>query len=301
MRTSLQLGFALLCLSIILFLWSDIKNAAASITEPNPPKIEGMTPLYSTKPGLVTVTQRWELPDVLKEISDISPINDTHFACIQDELGTIFIYNTQSSKIEREVPFGGPGDYEGITMVKGTAWVLRSDGMLFEVQDIDQAKPAIKEYPTSLNGQQNAEGICFDSKNNRLLMAVKDGDPGPKDHKGIYSFDLSTHKVAAAPAFKIALQDKIFNNMQGKKKRSGELMPSSIAIHPSTREIFITDGRNSKLLVTDASGALKRLYDLDQSEFPQPEGIAFRPDGSLFISNEGTKRAGNILRVEIKD
>lgn len=37
------------------------------------------------------------------------------------------------------------------------------------------------------------------------------------------------------------------------------------------------------------------------NEFEQPEGITFQPNGELFIANEGSKKAGNILNVEIKE
>jgi hypothetical protein len=63
--------------------------------------------------------------------------------------------------------------------------------------------------------------------------------------------------------------------------------------------MYITDGRNSKLLITDAAGMIKELYQLNTSEFAQPEGITFNAAGDLFISNEGTKQPGNILQVKI--
>ena len=76
-------------------------------------------------------------------------------------------------------------------------------------------------------------------------------------------------------------------------------MPSDIAIHPVNGDMYIIDGRNSQLLVTNMSGGVKKLYQLNVKEFPQPEGIAFNPAGELFISNEGRNSAGNILHVEI--
>ena len=76
-------------------------------------------------------------------------------------------------------------------------------------------------------------------------------------------------------------------------------MPSEIAIHPVTNEIYITDGRNPKLLILDASGAIKKLYQLNKNEFSQPEGLTFKPDGEMLIANEGVKQPGNILTVKV--
>jgi hypothetical protein len=53
------------------------------------------------------------------------------------------------------------------------------------------------------------------------------------------------------------------------------------------------------LLILDKAGSIKELYQLDQNEFSQPEGISFSPTGDLFISNEGKKEPGNIMRVKI--
>ena len=99
------------------------------------------------------------------------------------------------------------------------------------------------------------------------------------------------------PVFKIDLQDEMIANQQDKKNKS--IMPSSIGINPVTNEIFITDGPKSKLLIMDKSGMIKKLVQLGK-DFSQPEGITFSPQGEMFISNEGSKLPGNILKVEVK-
>src|SRR5687767_5456669 len=55
----------------------------------------------------IKVEQQWELPATLTEISGIAYLNNNQFACIQDELGQIFIYNTVSGKVEKEIAFAG--------------------------------------------------------------------------------------------------------------------------------------------------------------------------------------------------
>ena len=86
--------------------------------------------------------------------------------------------------------------------------------------------------------------------------------------------------------------------IDGNKKRSMVIMPSSIAIHPVTKDMYITDGRNSLLMILSATGSVKKVLQLNSKEFNQPEGITFHPDGEMYISNEGTKGGGNILKVE---
>ena len=248
----------------------------------------------------VTVLKKWGLPKALTEISGLSYLDNDRFACVQDELGTIFIYNTATSSVEKEISFGPAGDYEGLAIVNDNVWVLRSDGRLFEVNNIHAAKPQVKEYATKLTAQQDTEGLCYDKDNNRLLLAVKDeGSGATNSYKGIYSFDLATNEMPSAPVFKIDLNNEAFNGVDQKKNKSGGMMPSGIAIHPITRDIYITEGRKAKLLVTDAKGVIKKLYQLDKSHFEQPEGITIKPSGDIYISNEGVKQEGNIVSVSI--
>ena len=167
----------------------------------------------------VKVVQKWDLPSVLKEVSGIAYIDDQRFACVQDEEGKIFIFNTALNKIEKEMPFGAPGDYEGITLNGTTAYVVRADGRLFET-DMSGAKSDAKEYPTSLTAEQNIEGLCYDKNNNRLLLAIKADEPGKPGYKGIYAFDIATKKFVKEPVFKINMADAAFNTKGGKKNKA---------------------------------------------------------------------------------
>lgn len=244
----------------------------------------------------VRVTQKWDLPVVLKEISGIAFVSDNLIACVQDEAGKIFIFNTASNLIEKEIPFGAAGDYEGIAIVGSTAYVLRADGKLFEVIDYNTDKLSVVQHTTHLTAKQNVEGLCYDKKNNRLLLAIKGKEATSNDYKGIYAFDLSSKKLATKPAHKIDLTHSIWNEVKGKNK----MEPSDLDVHPVTGDLYIIDGASPKLLVMSADGTQKSIYRLNTSEFHQPEGIAFTQSGELFISNEGRSGSGNILKVSVR-
>jgi uncharacterized protein YjiK len=249
----------------------------------------------------VTVLKEWDMPDELREISGLSYLDDERLACVQDEIGAVYIYNIKTSKIEKEIPFAGTGDYEGLAVVDKAVWVLRADGSLFEISDINAAQPVVKEYDTHLTVAQDTEGLCYDPDNKRLLVTVKEKDPGSDTYKGIYAFDLGSRTMATTPAFKIDLQHEVFANAAAneKKKKAGAIMPAAIAIHPVSKEMFITDGPKSRLLVTNKDGSIKKFLQLDSKKFMQPEGITFNKQGELFISNEGKDVPGNILKVEV--
>lgn len=303
MKRTIKTVALLLLATTAIFLWSDIKDAVASSSKKENTKSgkqeKKQTEITETASGSIVITKKWDLPKILTEISGLAYLDEDRFACVQDEQGTVFIYNTATATIEKEIPFAGPGDYEGLTLVNETVWVLRADGHLYEVDNIKTAKPTVKEYSTHLTVNHNTEGLCYDKKNNRLLVAIKDAEPASKDYKGIYSFDLTNRSMAKEPVFKIDLQNAVFVTGKSKKNKGDGIMPSAIGIHPITGDMYVPDGRKAKLLVMDTTGAIKKLYQLNSNEFAQPEGITFKPDGNMFISNEGAKKPGNILLVEI--
>ena len=244
------------------------------------------------------ILERWDLPSELVEISGITFTGANEVASVQDEAGTIYFYDLGTKKITRRVPFGGSGDYEGIAVAGTTAYVIRADGTLFEVPNYTGGKPAVKSYKTGLTVDQDVEGLAYDAKNNRLLLAIKGEEPGNEDYKGIYAFNLTTKQLAKEPVYRILLNDTVFKGESGKKKKS-IMQPSDLAVHPTTGELYITEGAKPKLLVLDAGGKARNLYKMSTKDFTQPEGIAFNERGELFISNEGGKGIGTILKVAL--
>src|SRR5690606_40646251 len=70
--------------------------------------------------------KKFELHESLNEISGITDINNNRIACIHDEDGIIFILDLSSGEIVSQFRFAGEGDYEGITRVDQTFYVLQS-------------------------------------------------------------------------------------------------------------------------------------------------------------------------------
>src|SRR6476620_2973794 len=68
-------------------------------------------------PQEVIITREWSLPAILRNISAIDCISQSRMACLQDEMGSIFILNLDSNAIEKEYPFGPPGNYKGLVIL----------------------------------------------------------------------------------------------------------------------------------------------------------------------------------------
>lgn len=256
---------------------------------------DGETPNFNqTGSKKITVLQKWDLPAILEEVSGIAMIDENRIAAVQDEEGKIFIYNLQTSQIESQLYFSGSGDYEGIAVVNENAYVLESDGTIYEIPDYKDDKEKSNKYSTALQGKYNFEGLTYDEKNNRLLLTIKDKDDD--NFKPVFSFKLETKQLDKNPAVQINLKDTIFDQL-GQKKSHKLLRPSEIGINPVTGDYYILEGVNPKLLILDPQGNLKKLHILNQYQFRQAEGLTFSQNGDVYISNEGKGGMGNILKV----
>lgn len=243
------------------------------------------------------IVKKWVLPEVLDEISGIAFLDEERIAAVQDEDGVIFIYNLKESKIEEQIHFGESGDYEGIALAGSTAYVLRSDGNIFKVQNFLEESHQTQTIETQIIGKFNFEGICYDKRNNRLLIVAK--EEAKEDYKPVFAYNLSTEELQKEPLYKIRFDDPIFNEIKSKKAEK-VISPSEINVHPTTGDIYILEGVNPKVVILDSSGNSKQLHLLNKDQFNQAEGLTFGSKGELYISNEGKGGKANILKVELK-
>lgn len=245
------------------------------------------------------ISETWELPEELNEISGIVWIDNHTLACVQDEHGVIYIYDLDEKSITEEIPFAGNGDYEGIAIHGNDIYVMQSDGLLYEVKNWRATNKVVSSHQTGFKSSHNMESLTYSGIDNSLLTAPKDKD-ATEDFKGIYRISLPSKKVNInAPAYKIDMKADDLKAYRGKKLYK-TFNPSDIAVHPITNEIYVLEGKNPKLLILDSEGALKTVYKLDEINFPQPEGMTFSNDGDLYISNESANGPATIHLVELK-
>ncbi len=243
----------------------------------------------------VVVEQTWKLPAQLKEISAIAFLDDQTLACVQDEAGTIFVYDLETSQISREISFAGPGDYEGIAVHEKTIFVLRADGLLFRINDYS-GTPRVEKFDTPFTAKNDVEGLFFDPVKNKLLISVKERGLNSDDFKGIYEIDPKSMALNENPVYRMNLKEAIFKP-RNHKKNKGAFFPSEINRNPQTNEILVLEAREPKLLILDPEGKPKALYRLDRKVFPQPEGLAFDATGKLYISTEGEPGMIHLIHI----
>lgn len=251
------------------------------------------------------------LPDILHEVSGLTYLGSNSFACIQDENGILFIYDAALNKITKQFHFSVDGDYEGITRVGKTIYVLRSDGVLFEISDYTTPAFRLNIYYTGIPSWNN-EGICYDADNKRLLIACKGRTAKGSEFKEvreIYGFDLATKTLSGHPVFefdineikKFAVSNKIKLPLikAGKGKPQEPLLrfeTSDLCLHPVTKKLFIIAKSDNKLLIFNMKGTIENIGLLDPDLFPSAEGISFFDNGDMMITNEGKNKSATMLR-----
>ncbi|MDF2447601.1 MAG: hypothetical protein K0R26_105 [Bacteroidota bacterium] len=251
------------------------------------------------------------LPGSLHEISGLTIVDNTTIACIQDENGIVFFYDIEQRKIKNQFIFGANGDYEGITLVDKTLYILRSDGAIFEINDFQSPQPSVKTYTPQVPSENN-EGLCYDPESNRLLIGAKgkiNKDPEYKDHRFIYAFNLKLKKLEPKPVFIFNVSDiNITSKLNGTKmptrtNKKGvvfetgfKLNTSEIAIHPSSKQLYVLSASDHCLFIFNMNGKLEETKQLDPNMFNKPEGLSFFSNADLIISNEGQTRVPTLLR-----
>ncbi len=272
-------------------------------------------PNYSFKYTLSQPVKTYVLPEKLTEVSGIAFTEKKELACVQDEKGNIYIFNEQTEEVERKIDFGKNGDYEGIAYKGNTAFVLRNDGNIYEVKNVDTDKQETIVHKTSLGKSNDTEGLCYDKLNNRLLIACKGhGGKGEPfiEKKSVYSFNLKTMKLEAKPAFNISLnQLKKFIKRNQLLERYEDLksffdpakahtlfQPSEIGIHPITGNIYLLASVGKLLIILNPKGNILHFERLDKALLKQPEGLAFYENGDMLIASEGKKSKGKILKFQ---
>lgn len=248
-----------------------------------------------------TPGQTLVMPKELEEISGISLSEDgKYFAAVQDEEGILFWVDKNTGKVEREVSFWEKGDYEDVAVVGKTTYVVKSSGTIFEIPE--DGKDVKKYNFENLNSKNDVEGLAYDAKNNRLLLACKN-DAGSENSnaRAIYAFDLKTNTLEEKPVYVIkadVVQEflKPLPNTSAKvdllesfQSDDMQFAPSAIALHPQTQDLYLLSAIGNVLLVLDANGQVKHAEKLKKKIHAQPEGICFDANGTMYISNEGGK------------
>lgn len=246
---------------------------------------------------------RIKLPGRLEEISGLAYWKDSLLLGVEDETGYVYVISLQREDIVKEIKFGKKGDYEGVTCFNDTALVLRSDGRLYYFHIIDE--PAVVKVDLPFTEKNDLEGIATTYNLDEYLIACKRSpDIYGIDLKGraVYRYYMRADTVMPAPYVHLTsdMFEKELERHGLRPSNHMPFMPSGIAVHPLSGDIFLISSVGKLLVVIDRSGNIIGMSPLKRSLLRQPEGICFDEHGNMFVASEGRGGKGYILRFDVR-
>ncbi|MFN0013957.1 MAG: SdiA-regulated domain-containing protein [Saprospiraceae bacterium] len=237
----------------------------------------------------------------LYEVSGLGPTNETGVFCaISDERGEVlFMDGAAGGAILRRVSFREKGDFEGVELVGKCLYAVRSNGEVSEIARWNKDKPRVSTFKTFLTKDDDVEGLGYDLKRHALLLACK-GNPENDDVRHVYAFDLKSNSLTESPAFTINPREVNELVPYNDDDKRNFFSPSGVAVHPISGDVYVVSTALKRLVVLDyLTGKIRYAARLYKKILPQPEGIAFDAEGNLFLSSEGKKGDGMLLRFDL--
>ena len=226
----------------------------------------------------------------LKEISGLAWDNERdEFLAHYDEAGKMYVLDKSTYAIVHEYPFGAKGDYEDIAIYKGVPYILRSDGMITKIIREEKGVRGVEAGKLNISGTNDFETMYTDTSRKALVIVCKNCDMDKsKNTVSAFAFYPDSSGFDINPIYQFNVDS--IKSMSPHKTSKFE--PSAARIHPKLNKLFIISSAANQLVVADLHGNPEAVYELGKKLFPQPEGLAFKSDGSMYISNEGvTSRA----------
>lgn len=275
---------------------------------PDATKMETNSHDFKFSYNMEAPAQTFEMAGGLDEISGLTLSKDGNFLLANnDELGKIYFLNKETGAIEKEIDFHKEGDYEGIEVIGDRVFIVKSSGTIYEIENLGTEEQNRIKHKFFLTKENDVEALGYDEKNNRLLLGCKGKSGEGEDFmrkKAVFAFDLNTMTLQEEPVFLITLSDvcqylgtcsldgHVLENLHEFFDPEGEILgfsPSSIAVHPITGHLYITSSKGKMIIVLDETGKILHIEKLTKAIHPQPEGLCFEKDGTMWISNEAKK------------
>jgi uncharacterized protein YjiK len=216
-----------------------------------------------------------------------------------DERATIYQIDPESGRILKAFSagfMGVPGDFEGIAVAGGRFFLITSDGQLVEfAEGEDGSSVGYRVHNTGLGSRCEMEGLAFDPEEGVLLLPCKASrDRVLEGYIVVFVVPLESLEPAVLPRIFLPLEELETMDLKA------EFHPSAIEVHPETGSIVLVAAQEEALLEFTPQGRLLAARELKKRDHPQPEGLAFLPDGTLVLADEGQGSLGRLTRYPLQ-
>lgn len=239
----------------------------------------------------------------LQEISGLAWDGEKdEFYAHYDEMGKLFILDksTLSIKLPSPYTFAGKGDYEDVAIYNNVPYVLRSDGVITKIIRDSTGIQGVEVGKLNVSGTNDFETLYADTAKKALIMVCKNCEMDKKSYISAFAFYPDSTGFDSKPVFRINADSIKAMSVRNNHKKPEKFQPSAASIHPILNKLFIISSASKQLLIADVNGNPEGVYELGKILFPQPEGLTFKRNGDMYISNEGIATAAKVHRFVYK-
>lgn len=234
-------------------------------------------------------TARFSLPGRLDEVSGLAVTPDGRLFAHDDERALVHEIDPVEGAVGKRFSAGDPpleGDFEGIAIVGERFFLVTSTGILYELREADDRTEApYRVTDTGLGASCEVEGLDYDPTDEVLLFACKATVPRREV--------LVVHRLAIDPGRAPLPALEIPRAGLREHGVDPDFEPSAIVVDP-TGTLILVSAPFESIIEVDRSGTVVSGLRLDRDWHPQPEGLAFGLDGSLYIADEQNGRDARI-------
>jgi cation:H+ antiporter len=227
-------------------------------------------------------SQSFSLEPELREVSGVTMRDGDTVVCVQDEDGILFEFDLRDARVRARHAVAERGDFEDVVRVGKEFWMMKSSGALLRV--VPRGDSFVVAEMIQLDaGYDNYEGLGYDERRERLLVAPKDVRKGEEDVRRVFAFDLSTRTLLPEPILSLSAKRIVAVAGTGLK-----LHFSAVAVPPQRDEIWLLSAVDRLLVAVSHDGEVIGLHRFG-AELPKGEGMTFLPDGDVVLSSEGPR------------